>query len=435
MKTAPSNLCFIDSETRRVPEATIEDVTRVGAYRYAEQAYAVMWTWCIGDEPPGVVALDDGFDRRLRWGDMPEEIRRFHERAERGEAWYVAWNAAFDRLIWNGPESDFPPLRPDMTLDAMSQAAAAGLPTRLMHAAKWVDGIKKLEQGAHLIKLFEPPNGATPQSRPDDWAAYKDYGLTDTDAMRDVWKATRPLELDEWQDYWVGEAINDRGFGLDVQLCAAASVLVDDSSLSMNKRINHLTDGAVTAVTQARRVLDWVIEKSTDPEAIAPLIEKRELLHDDGSVKREVKYSIARERIEKVLTYYASFDDLSEQERKIVEVLELRQYGGSTTPQKFSSALRVSHDRSLKGQYVFNGAAQTGRYSSRGVQVHNLTRAHLGEAEEEAIETIADIKDRRVDERLAAAGVAGHGWPQNQTRERQGPVHVARHTGPGNRRL
>ena len=37
----------------------------------------------------------------------------------------------------------------------------------------------------------------------------------------------------------------------------------------------------------------------------------------------------------------------------------------------------ANEDDRLRGQFVFNGAGQTGRYSSRGAQLHNLTRDRL----------------------------------------------------------
>ena len=49
----------------------------------------------------------------------------------------------------------------------------------------------------------------------------------------------------------------------------------------------------------------------------------------------------------------------------------------SKTPAKFAKMLASHVDGVLYGQYVFNGAAQTGRASSRGVQMHNLARDTL----------------------------------------------------------
>ena len=55
-------------------------------------------------------------------------------------------------------------------------------------------------------------------------------------------------------------------------------------------------------------------------------------------------------------------------------LLQIRLYGGAKTPAKFAKMLNQHVDGVLYGQYVFNGAGQTGRASSRGVQVHNLAR-------------------------------------------------------------
>ena len=68
-------------------------------------------------------------------------------------------------------------------------------------------------------------------------------------------------------------------------------------------------------------------------------------------------------------------------------VLQIRQYGGSKTPAKFARMLDQQVDGVLYGQYVFNGAAQTGRASSKGVQIHNLARDTI-KGEADAIEHI-----------------------------------------------
>jgi DNA polymerase len=54
--------------------------------------------------------------------------------------------------------------------------------------------------------------------------------------------------------------------------------------------------------------------------------------------------------------------------------LQIRLYGGSKTPAKFAKMAQQQVDGVIRGQYVFNGAGQTGRFSARGIQVHNLMR-------------------------------------------------------------
>ena len=76
-------------------------------------------------------------------------------------------------------------------------------------------------------------------------------------------------------------------------------------------------------------------------------------------------------------------------------VLQIRLYGGSKTPAKFNKMLAQHVDGTLFGQYTFNGAGQTGRASSRGVQVHNLARDVL-EYEYEALEVL--VRDGSYDQ-------------------------------------
>ena len=71
-----------------------------------------------------------------------------------------------------------------------------------------------------------------------------------------------------------------------------------------------------------------------------------------------------------MLAYVKTLPDMATVER----VLEMRRYGASTTPAKFGRILDQALDATLYGSYAFNGAPQTGRYSSRGVQIHNLAR-------------------------------------------------------------
>ena len=61
----------------------------------------------------------------------------------------------------------------------------------------------------------------------------------------------------------------------------------------------------------------------------------------------------------------------------VLRVLQIRLYGGSKTPAKFAKMLASHVDGVLYGQYVSTARSQTGRASSRGVQIHNLARDTL----------------------------------------------------------
>lgn len=393
-------LCFIDSETQRLTK-DVPDVTEVGAYRYARHARPVIWSYAIGDAPVQVVSITKKA-LRLNWADMPEDLRAFHARVEAGDAWYVAWNAGFDRQIWNSPNTDYPGTAPEHWMDAMFQATASGLPGKLADAGRFVGMTQKLEQGGKLVSLFEPVDAPEPLEVPDDWALYEVYAADDVNAMRDVWRATRALTFWEWEQYWASEAINDRGMMIDRRLAAAATVVMRETRVAMNEKIEAATGGDIRKVTQSKALLEWALDYrrvGARQDALDRLVKLPEVVRKrDGKVMRPVKYTLGKEHLEALLVYYDTRDDLTPDEQLCADVLLLREGGASSTPAKFLKALvAAGADGVLRGQYVCGGAQQTRRFSSRGVQIHNLTRNHLGDKEVELIMDLVELQDARID--------------------------------------
>lgn len=393
-----NNLCFVDTETRALKSASVSDgnLKSAGTYRYAKNAFVIVSTFAIGDEPVFEVSLDRGFDGDwLCWDEMPRPLREFHKRVEQREAWYAAWNTGFDRNVWNEGTYDFPRLAPEQTIDIMAQAVASNLAPALEGAARGLKIAGKQSDGKALIAMFCSRDGETPQSKPVEWQRFKDYGLQDTAVLREVFRATRALPFEEWEDYWVSEAINERGVAIDVPFVERAAEVSKADIARSNALLNRWTNGQVTAVTQVAKIADWVYDRLEYTEARMLLVsafdEEASTEDDDAGDLKVGKLSLERSRIESVLAFFNTLGPLSERDQAIVDVLTVRQFGGSASPQKFGK-MRDQHDGGrLKGQYVFNGAQQTGRYSSKGVQTHNLTRSSLGPFEAAAIEMINDL--------------------------------------------
>lgn len=396
-----NNICMFDTETRAEDDCNPSDgsVITAGTYRYAKRSFVIVLTASIGNKPVFERHLPR-FDRDfMLWEDMPKELHEFHKRVEQREAWYGAWNAGFDRQAWNNGTADFPVLEPENIIDVMAQAIASNLPGKLEGASKAITGRGKQDDGKFLINLFCSANGATPQERPEEWARFLSYGIRDTDEMREVWKATRPLPFGEWEDYWISERINDRGVMLDIGLADRAGQMADAEAIRLNKELTKWTNGQITKVSQTKVIAQWLYDRMEHSEGRAILVkeydENAKVEGDDMLADLKVgKLSIAKDRIEALLAFFADLDErqgLSGSDRLMVNVLQARQFGGSSSPQKFHKMMAQHVDGVLHGQYVFNGAQQTGRFSSKGVQVHNLTRSHLGvEGEQEAIEFIME---------------------------------------------
>lgn len=384
----PNDFLFFDTETRALPglvDPRWGDVTKSGAQRYASSCKVTIFRYCIGrDGPMRRWDLTD-FDKTLRWIDAPPDLLKFLSRALKGEAWFVAWNSFFDRNVCNGGmirPSKEPALPVRCVIDAMAQAAASNLPGKLEGASKAIGRGGKVGEGKDLIALFAPADGATPDSHPEEWARFQHYADVDVDELREVFFATRPLWAWEWEQFWTSEAINDAGLPMDKHFVERAAKLADVYAARVNELVKKHTRGHCWSVNQHVALAGWVMDNVEHiPEAADILVTKYEEDTDgDGLVASRL--SLDRPRVEKLIVLLERIDreqGLTDEEYDVLLLLETRLYGASATPKKFAKLLPMLDRRDrLGGQYTFNGAQQTGRFSSRGVQMHNLTRAFVG---------------------------------------------------------
>jgi len=370
---AIDDIGWIDFETRS--EAT--DLKVAGATRYATEADAIVLAYAIGNGPVNTVKVT-AFDGPLRWSDMPEEFRDHYNDVLEGKAIFAAWNAGFDRAIWNFATLDFPFMEPHHVIDVMAQATASGLPPDLAKASETIGKAVKVGEGKELVQLFSLPKGlkgvrGTPQSHPEEWDRFtEDYARGDILAMRDVFRSTRQLTLAEWREYWAMEAINDRGVGIDVAMVRHAAELAEEDKVRSKTDLQILTGCEVHTVDQVAKMTAWLMRQlPADGQAILTKTVE-EVDEETGEVTKPAKLQLTRRRIERLIAYLTERGDDSLLD--VLDVLQIRQYGGSKTPAKFGKMLAQEVDGRLYGQYVFNGAPQTGRASSRGVQIHNLAR-------------------------------------------------------------
>lgn len=393
VSTRIGDFCFFDFETRAVP-GFLPDVKEAGAARYAKNSFAVVLTYGIGEGRVNDVAWDGRPGWRMRWQDMPKELREFFDYAMYDEGWFAAWNTAFDRRVWDSGTADFPILPIHRTIDVMAQAVASNLPPDLEHASRAVGREGKQQDGKSLIRLFSPHDGETPLTRPMEWALFRSYAVQDTEELREVWKGTRPLSPQEWHQYHVSERINDRGAAVDMPFVRNAAIVAAAAQRQADRQLPALTGNKVTAVTQANRIALWAWDR-LDAKGRDLLTKAWEEEDEDGEIVKPAKLSVARARISAVKAYLEAkneSDGLTDDEADVYTVLTIREFGGSSSPLKFEKIIAQQDDGRLRNQYVFNGAQQTGRYSSRGVQVHNLPRDTVGdEGEPWAIELINSI--------------------------------------------
>lgn len=350
-----ADFCFFDFETLG------PDIVTMGTMNYVTdpRTKILILTFALDDEEPRIWFPGDPF---------PEDVREHVE----SKGFMVAHNAGFDRLVWQYVgENDhgFPALANDQVLCSMAQAQASNLPASLDGAAKKVGKAQKNSRGKALIKMFcMLGSAADPKDYPDDWNDFCVYALDDISSMRDVWRATRPLSLEEWEEYWASEKINDRGFEIDVgmaQVCAQFYTLDKELVAEEAKR---LTKGEIDRLTLTSRINEYVYTR------LPPELGKTMVTEVDPDTGDPLRYTLRKDRLHMLLEDIAISDTPVDDD--LVEFLELLEHGRSSSALKFKKMA----DQQMAGMhhsYVFNGGGQTGRYSSRGVQVHNLLRERL----------------------------------------------------------
>jgi DNA polymerase bacteriophage-type len=375
--------------------ASLLDLKAVGTLRYATDAStrAIVLAYAIGDGPALAWHADGAI---LDWDQAPDDLRTAFDRGGTG----AAWNASFDSSIWNYATLGFPYLAPERVIDPMIQAGVSNLPTDLQSAARALGGKGKQKDGKKLIKLF-CVEGADPREYPEEWQLFLSYARRDVGEMRDAYHRTRPLPLAEWSEYWAFEHINRRGVVLDMPFVRRAAALAAEDAVASGCRLNELTGGTVTRVTQAKRIAAWLHDNLADAAMREVLTVGVPADDNDGDDADDdeaepQEFSLTRDRVARVLAMLdAKHADggLNPAETKAHEVATLRLYGAGASPKKFARLEAQQVDGVLRGQYRFSGAGQTGRMTSRGAQIQNLARDVVGEdgvAEAPLVDAIAD---------------------------------------------
>jgi DNA polymerase len=368
---------YLDTETRGQV-----DLRSAGTYAYADSAEVLVVTYAVDNMSVRTVATG----KPLTWDDLPPSLR---DLIEDDTKILVAWNAGFDRAVLNYALPGCPFLAPRRFQDAMAQAVASCLPPDLQGASRAVGGPGKQEDGKDLIRKFCMPDSPPVDTADPDWASFLSYAGRDIVTMRDVWLKTRPLTLTEWAVYWASEAINERGVAVDLDFVRRASALAKADVDRTNAALSELTTGAITSIYQHFALGQWLHERlPAEGQEILTVALKEAPDDEADEAEAEPILSLDRRHVGRLLAWA---DRVGFADRTVLDVLELREFGASSSPKKFHKIIDQVTGKRLRGQYVFNGAS-TGRFTGKGVQLQNLNRTPLGgdygDFEEPAIELI-----------------------------------------------
>lgn len=334
----------IDFETR-----SCVDLKREGLDRYAKHPTTNAWclAYAFDDEPVDLWRMGGWLPSRVATHVQSGGVVEAH-------------NAGFEIAVWNlvmAPRYGWPPLDPAQVRCTAAMAAAMSLPRDLETLAVALQlPIQKDMAGNRLMrKMMKPRNakavkeeGAAPiwWDSEEDQRRLSEYCKTDVETERAAEKrmlALRPFE----QDLWVlDHRINNRGITIDTALVEKALLVVEEATARADAEMKRITGGAVTACSQATRLVEWLRARGVETESI-----DKEHLHD--------------------------LLELPDLPADVEAALRLRQETAKTSTAKLEKMLEaVSPDGRLRGMFLFNGAG-TGRWSGRLVQLHNMTRSKI----------------------------------------------------------
>lgn len=324
------------------------DLPSCGVYKYveAEDFTILLFAYSVDGGPVTCCDFAQG-------EELPEEILAA---LRDPKVVKTAFNAAFERICIS-KYYGWPLMDPAQWRCTMVRAARMGLPLSLGQCGevlKLADG--KMKEGAALIRYFSCPTRKKdgtivrhlPSDAPDRWEVFVKYNIRDVEVEQAILKIVRRLEPADFDEelYTVDQLINDRGVMIDRQLVDNAARFDEEYKAELLKEAQQLTG----------------MENPNSPSQIKEYLQK---------VTGQVFQSLNKK----------SLDDIEDSLKywpKARKVLALRREMGKTSNKKYCAMQQcVCSDGRIHGLLQFCGAARTGRWAGRLVQVQNLPQNHL----------------------------------------------------------
>lgn len=318
------------------------DIKLVGGFRYAEDPSTeiLITGWSINDEEPKTVDMTSA--------DAMSELAPMFELISKGVP-VGAHNAHFERVISEKvglKKHGFPIVpKPEQWDCTAARARMLAIPGSLEGASNALGiGQEKDSRGSALISLFSKPHKkrgrCMPSDRPDDFMAFREYCAQDVRVEAEIDRILPPLPPIEMEAFLLDYRINDIGMPVNMDRVDAAITFVEEYS-------ERLVEAAVAIAgcrpSQREKALAYMESRGFPmPNLQAPTVE-----------------------------YFMNRADLPEDLRDLMRFrIELSRAG---TKKLKTIKECVSPDGRIRGGFLFS-AASTRRWSSVGVQMHNLQK-------------------------------------------------------------
>ena len=344
------------------------DITKCGAYKYAESDYFEILLFGVSVNGGPVKVYD------LACGDtIPEEILAALS-DENITKW--AFNASFERIclsnwlkrhcpehfrgysIPEDPASKY--LDPSSWKCTMIWSAYMGLPLSLEGVGavlKLQD--QKLKEGKDLIRYFCKPckptkaNGGRtrnlPQHDSEKWILFKEYNRRDVEVEIAIKQklARFPVPDFIWDEYHLDQEINDHGIMIDPEFVSNAIAFDERSKASLMSKMRDIT--GIDNPNSVQQMKEWLSDRGVEMESLG---------------KKEVAKFVK--------------DSIGNMDGNITEALKLRLLLAKSSVRKYQAMQNVMcSDGRAHGMFQFYGANRSGRWAGRLIQLQNLPQNHI----------------------------------------------------------
>lgn len=328
---------LIDLETYSEAE-----LAKTGVYRYAtDQTFEIMLLAYSIDN--GEVKCVD-----LTKEELPQQIRNA---ILDPAVTKIAHNAQFERVCLTQYLKTR--LEPREWVCTMVWASELGLPRSLDYLSNYLKlaEVKDRTGKALITRFAKPYRGKRVRAidEPDLWQKFIDYCIQDVKTEVAVYKRLfrQWLPKEEWELYALDQDINDRGIGVDVELAKTAIEIDTTNRQKIRAKLENIT--GLANPNSIQQMSEWVRDKGVKlPNLLKGTVE--EAVNSDR-LPLEVK-----------------------------QALSLRLAMSNTSTKKYEAMIKSETDGRIHGILQFYGAARTGRWAGRIVQVQNLPRGNADSA-------------------------------------------------------
>lgn len=281
----------------------------------------------------------------------------------------IAHNAyGFDRFIW---ERFVDSIKAEW-LDSMLVAKSSNRPGSLDALGRQVLGrgkdlasklMPELCTGVSYSALFH--SWVYPLIKAGDLQAFSRYAISDVEILRRLWQSFDYLDVED-DVISAHDAINQRGVKVDRHLLSVIESVGNYSVSKAEDEISELTSGKINAnnLRSTKQIHEWLLSYGVS------------ITDDNG--KPCLRKEIVKRWIDSPYVIDENLSAVREIPPLITQVLSLRLKALRITSAKVTRASsRAGVDDRIRDLHSYHQAG-TGRWSSSGVQIHNLPRPIKG---------------------------------------------------------